>query len=146
MVLTWWDATPRPTLWCCDALCGDYLLGISDGRPWPRLNPSRGRGILTACIIFHFDDHLQDQAGNELLRNSEISSSICSIGCRDIVLFNHRSCFPVSTIRLNRASIQDPTSIARSRSTRRVSHRVKSIGLFGNDTLTFRCLGTAFLL
>jgi hypothetical protein len=61
------------------------------------------RGILTACIMIRYNDHVQDQAGNQLLKNSEISSSIYSIGWRYIYSVDRRSCFPVSNFRINHA-------------------------------------------
>jgi hypothetical protein len=54
------DTRTDAAVWCDDMLCGNYLLGISDGRP--RL--IQWRGILAACIMFRCDDHLQDQAEN----------------------------------------------------------------------------------
>jgi hypothetical protein len=115
------------------------LLGISDRRPWPRPKPSQWRGILAACFMFRFDDHLLDQTGHHLLRNSEISSSVYSFGWRYIVLVDHRSCFPVSKFRMNhpynaRSQIHHSTLIDTTCFTLSKPHRM----VLGTGTLTYR--------
>jgi hypothetical protein len=104
--LTWWDSTPDPTMWCGDVVCGDYLVGISDGRPRLRRNPRQWRGVLAACFIFRSDEHLLDLTRNQLQGTSGISSCIYS---HSIVLVH---CLGRSQVLLSRFEFPNESSIA----------------------------------
>jgi hypothetical protein len=78
MPLTWWDVTPTDT--------------------W---NGQDRRGLLMACIVLRFDDHLQDRRKSA---TEELRDFILHRFWRYIVLVDHRSCFPLSNSRMNHPS------------------------------------------